>query len=112
MYFREVIKRKISHEDLYFTGHFMKRQAQRPVTKEEIVGYLINREFIYEEYRPENNTHKLVYRMSGKYHLIIVAAQDENSLQIRIVTVIKSNKKIEKLISKKGFLVSRFCKEM
>ncbi|MBN2094624.1 MAG: hypothetical protein JW727_01115 [Candidatus Aenigmarchaeota archaeon] len=104
MYFREVIKRDILPEDLHFTAHFLKRQSQRPVSKEEVADYLINREFLYAQYQEESGAYKLIYRMSGKYHLIIVAAAGPE--QIRIITIIKSNKKAEKLVSKKGFLVS------
>ncbi len=68
------------------------------LSKEYLIETLFNFEKLVMEAK-QDGTHALVYDISDKYHLIIIIAIND---EIRIVTVFKTSKVIQKLIEKYG----------
>jgi len=101
MSFKELIK-KYSKEDVRFTKHAKEKLFEFSFTENFIAEKLFDvAKLVYEEYHEEKKTCKLIYEHSKDYLLAIVVALNE---KIRIVTVYKTSKKIQKLINQRGIV--------
>ncbi|MDP4039717.1 MAG: hypothetical protein Q8P57_04015 [Candidatus Pacearchaeota archaeon] len=89
-----------SKEQVNFVDYCLRRMDERQITKEDIFKFLFGNNLLKSEiqeipYRGETETrHKLTYKFSSKYYLIIIISYEERVLNV--INVIKTSKNLEK----------------
>ncbi len=98
--FKKLIK-NYTKDDIKFTRHAIIKLKQMPFGQDFVVKKLFNvNKLIHEEFQEDRKTHKLIYKHSSSYLIVIVVSL--KSQFINIVTVYKTSKKLQKLIKKGG----------
>ncbi len=99
----EEILKKYGKNSAIFSKHAIETLQERKLEKEFILEKLFDMESLEAEAK-QNGTTLLIYRYSGKYHIVIVVAIENGA--IKIITAFKSSKKIEKLLKGAKAIIS------
>lgn len=93
---------KFKAEDVLISDRIKKKIADRGLAAEEVVKKLFDLESLEFEAK-KNGSYFLVYSLSGKYRMVIVAYVNG---KIRIATAFKTSKKIDKLLKRSQSVIS------
>ncbi len=100
--FKNLIK-NYTKDDVKFTRHARIKLKQMPFDQKFVVKRLFDvKKLIYEEFQKNRKTYKLIYKHSGRYSMVIVVSLTPKF--IKIVTVYKTSKKLQKLIKRRGVI--------
>ena len=97
----KIKKRLMKTEGIVITEHVFKKFGERPITEEQVRCMLLNAEnLVHVEFQKDlrGEKHKLVFRKSGKYDIIIVVRYLNSHL--KVITAYQQNKKRIRIIQK------------
>ena len=87
----------ISQEDISFSKHAAHMLKEREISRKFLLEKLFDLDSLIAEIK-QNETYKLIYKISKKYKLVVVVNAKNGKL--KIVTVFKTSKKTEKLLKR------------
>ena len=88
---------KYGKEDIKISTHYIEylEKGKREINKEEIVEFLLQREFYFVEKQINSWTrYKIVYELSSKYDLVIVVKEEKQKI-LKVVSAYKTNRKLK-----------------
>lgn len=98
--------KEYSPEQIEFTSYCTGRMAKRGIMKEEVLSVLMSGKDLYYAKMQDRHfhedierRHKLIYKVSSRYSLIVIIAYYEKIL--KVINVIKTSKGAEKQWRKK-----------
>lgn len=94
-----------SKENIIFSDYCKNKIKQRNLSEKLIIDTLISKDLSFAELQKIpfkyyiENRHKLIYKLSNRYFLIIILLYEEKN--IKVINVIKTSKDMEKKWQKK-----------
>ena len=91
--------------NIIFTDYCKKKMEQRKIETKDVLTQILSEfpKFVEEQERSHKGDvekrHKLVYRISNKYFLLVVIVYEE--MLLKVINVIKTSKDMEKIWQKK-----------